>query len=243
MKRLIDYYLEAVPAYEYEIRMCVEPTENHLSLIEAVLMRYDLKELCDPVRMMFSPRPYGFPNIAGCEVYRMKVVTGQPVSEFHFREELCKINKFLFNHDNLIMRDPAAFSMRHEFNQEAYNDMVKDAADNGEQPLAVHLDDDHSDVDQKPDMYGTAHNNRLLNQLEKNRKAREEANAEAMPKHPMSDWLEPEKPEYVKDDGQPDASGPKPEYATTDAGFPLLQRSYTRRFVKNGKVVSHTKEA
>lgn len=113
-KTLADYLMLVEKEYEYKIKLAADVSERQFFLIEALLQKYDLKDVKDIIRTPIQ-RHADFCNIAPTEVYIIDFVTRMPLSPSALIQEINVCAKIPL--DRIIVRgknDPLAVAERKE---------------------------------------------------------------------------------------------------------------------------------
>jgi hypothetical protein len=88
MKEFIEYLAESTRSYAFTIKFAKQPTEEQVSILEAWLDKYDLKEWSRPT--LIKENHKDFIDQPNREVYAMDVVLGLPVSQYILLQDLTR---------------------------------------------------------------------------------------------------------------------------------------------------------
>lgn len=88
MKSFKAYLIESLKVYEYKIKFCFEPSEEHIKLLAVYLQKYDPIELTEPVKTILQKNPLDFPDIENTEVYTITFTTNLPLSSYILQQEI-----------------------------------------------------------------------------------------------------------------------------------------------------------
>ncbi len=78
MSSLKEFIYNSQPEYEYRVKMTAEPIEELMDRFEAHLVKYDVKKVAKPVKLMLQSHNVDFPDSRGVEIWYVDVTLGLP---------------------------------------------------------------------------------------------------------------------------------------------------------------------
>lgn len=78
MSSLKQFIYNSQPEYEYRVKMTAEPVEELMSRFEAHLVKYDVKKVAKPVKLMLQSHNIDFPDSRGVEIWYIDITLGLP---------------------------------------------------------------------------------------------------------------------------------------------------------------------
>ena len=158
-----DYYLvEAAKEYKYRIKFAVNTlTADQKGALEDALAKFDLRSVGSYTNTPIQQSPLDFPNVRNSKVHIVEIVLGYPVTVDQLRMFLS--DKVGINQQEIAVYNE--YDPRDNYNVEA------EAITAPRNPDYVARLGTEYEEDEKPD-YGKDHNDKLLTELEDERKER-----------------------------------------------------------------------
>lgn len=88
MKSFTQYLTESKQSWSWKIKMAKEPTDRDMERIERHLLKYDVKKVSAPKKLMLQSSPVDFPNLRGYEIFVVEFETNILASGFQIQIEL-----------------------------------------------------------------------------------------------------------------------------------------------------------
>lgn len=80
MSNFREFIYNSQLEYEYRVKMTANPVEHLMDKMETHLVKYDVKKVASPVKLMLQSQNADFPNNRGVEIWHVDIVLGLPVS-------------------------------------------------------------------------------------------------------------------------------------------------------------------
>ena len=90
MTSLKDFIYNSQPEYQYRVKTTVELVPELMDVIEKHLVKYDVKTVSKPSKLMLQSHNADFPNDRGVEIYYTDVTLGLPASDRILATELAE---------------------------------------------------------------------------------------------------------------------------------------------------------
>ena len=88
MNSLKEFIYNSQPEYQYRVKTTVELVPEVMDRLEKHLVKYDVKKVSKPSKLMLQSHNADFPNDRGVEIYYVDVTLGLPASDRSLASEL-----------------------------------------------------------------------------------------------------------------------------------------------------------
>ena len=88
MNSLKEFIYNSQPEYQYRVKTTVELVPELMDRLEKHLVKYDVKKVSKPNKLMLQSRNADFPNDRGVEIYYVDVTLGLPATDRSLTSEL-----------------------------------------------------------------------------------------------------------------------------------------------------------
>ena len=90
MNSLKEFIYKSQPEYKYRVKTTVELTPEVMDHLEKHLVKYDVKQVSKPSKLMLQSNNADFPNDRGVEIYYVDIKLGLPASDRSLATELAE---------------------------------------------------------------------------------------------------------------------------------------------------------
>jgi hypothetical protein len=152
MKTLHDYINTIKKTYNYRLKFAIELEDEHFSIIESILQKYNLVDVSNVYKTPIQKNPLDFPTLSVAEVLMMDIETEIPMSLHSFTHEFSQAARI--STDFIHVRNDSS----------PYNAYEQQIIDYQEKPYVVKLTDPHYESDGVEDqqLYGDEYNKELV---------------------------------------------------------------------------------
>ena len=88
MKSLKEFIYNSQPEYQYRVKTTIELVPETMDRLEKHLVKYDVKQVSKPNKLMLQSQNADFPNSRGVEIYYTDITLGLPASDRTLASEL-----------------------------------------------------------------------------------------------------------------------------------------------------------
>ena len=167
MKSFKNYLQESKQSYKYRIKFANPVSDEDMDRIEKHLLKYDVKTVSAPKKLMLQSTPYDFPTLKGYEVHVVEFTTERPASAYQIQEEI----------KNLTGSSDGYMKVRAE-HEPLEHEQQDEFAAKANETITLLADEDYSEADKinSEDYYGDKYNTKFVQELLALRKNKEKDN-------------------------------------------------------------------
>lgn len=152
MKTLHDYINTIKKTYNYRLKFAIELEDEHYTIIENILQKYNLINVGDVFKTPIQKNPLDFPTLSVAEVLIIDIETEIPMSPYSFTHTFAQAARI--SPDFIHVRNDSS----------PYNTYEQQIIDYQEKDYVVKLTDPHYESDGVEDqqLYGDEYNKELV---------------------------------------------------------------------------------
>jgi len=162
MSSLKQFIYNSQPEYEYRVKMTAEPVPEIMGRFESHLVKYDVKSVAKPVKLMLQSHNIDFPDSRGVEIWYIDVTLGLPAQPRALAMELAEAMGLSENQVKIRGTNEPI-----EQEQEAE---IKDGKSEYKVKMGTNYSDDESP--KKEPLFGDEYNSMFMKELAKAQKDR-----------------------------------------------------------------------